>query len=198
MFVPQLIGRSPRLITGLVAVGLAFSLLAGCTEPPDGIEAAGDSPASGAMPDTVAVPVDGEAVEGDLQWTPPPPRHKAWLAEHDYEKLHTQYSEDETKELWAERLRVLRGLVGVEHIPESRHAVVHRLSREALGRDELLHIDIGDQFDADRFQTRLEKELGMQNATRNEVQARLDALNRTLDDYEERQVVGHAYYAQAE
>jgi hypothetical protein len=148
------------------------------------------------MPDTVAVVVDGEAVEGNLRWEPPTSTQKAWLAEHDYDRLTTRYSEAETEALWAERLRVLRGLVGNEHIPEVRQSVVRELSLEAMGRDELLGIDISDGFDAERFQERLEDTLHLRGATREEVQAELDALDTKLEDYRQWQIAGHAYYAQ--
>jgi hypothetical protein len=185
-----------RPLLRLIAIALALSLLAGCTDAPDGIEAVSNAAALGTLPDTVAVLVDGEAVEGDLRWTPPTSKQKAWLAEHDYDRLTTRYSKADTEALWAERLRVLRGLIGKEHIPEIRHAVVHELSVEAVGRDELLGIDISDGFDADRFQERLEDVLHLQDATREEVQAQLDALDTKLDEYERWQAVGRAYYAQ--
>jgi hypothetical protein len=165
-------------------------------DAPAGIEAVSDSTMSGDMPDTVAVRVNGETVEGDLRWKSPTSAQKAWLADHDYERLTTRYSEAETEALWAERLRTLRGLTGKEHIPEIRHAVVHELSVEAIGRDELLGIDISDGFDPERFQERLEDVVHLQGATREAVQAELDALDTKLDEYERWQAVGHAYYAQ--
>lgn len=180
----------------LIAIALALPLLAGCTDAPDGIDAVGNSAALGALPDTVSVLVDGEAAEGDLRWTSPTSAQKAWLAEHGYDRLHAQYSEAETEALWEERLRTLRGLIGKEHIPEIRHAVVHELSVEAVGRHELLGLDISDGFDPERFQERLEDVSHLQGATREEVQAELDALDTELDDYRRWEAVGHAYYAQ--
>ena len=47
----------------------------------------------------------------------------------------------------------------------------------------------------DRFQERLERKLGLEDPTREEVQAKIDTFTAALDDYEEQRVFGHVYYA---
>lgn len=182
----------------LAALMFASPLLVACTEAPEGIHTADDSTVHWTTPDTVAVLVPGEPTPKDVRWRSPDSAQKAWLAEHGFDRIDTRYSEAKTKELWLNRLRTLRGLIGQEHIPEARQSVVRELAIEAVGSDEYLGLDISDGFDTDRFQKRLGEKLGLRGATREEVQAKIDTFEASLEDYKEERVFGRAYYAQNE
>lgn len=177
--------------------------LVGCAETPEGLQTTEGSEVVWSAPDTVAVPVSGEPVPGeptaqDADWSSPDSVQKAWLAEHGFDSVNATYSEARTKEVWLERLRTLRGLIGREHIPEVREAVVRELAIEAVGSDKHLGLELSEDFDADRFQERLEQRLGLEGATREEVQAKIDTFEAALEDYRERRVFGHVYYARGE
>jgi hypothetical protein len=177
---------------------LAPILLVGCAEAPQGIQTTGGSKVLWSAPDTVAVPVSGEPAAGEARWESPDPVQEAWLDEHGFDSIETRYSEARTKALWLKRLRTLRGLIGREHIPEAREAVVRELAIETVGSDEHLGLELSEDFEADRFQERLGRRLGLEGATREEVQSTIDSFESALEDYRERRVSGHVYYAQSE
>lgn len=186
---------STRYPLPLVALIAASGLLFGCADAPDGIKTAGGSAVHWSVPDTVAVLASGTPSAREVHWYSLTPDQKSWLAEHGFERVHAQPSDAKTEELWLERLRTLRGLVGHEHIPEAREAVVRELAIEAVGSDTYLGLDLSENFDVDRFQERLEQKLGLEDPTREEVQAKIDTFEAALDDYEEQRVFGHVYYA---
>jgi hypothetical protein len=178
-------------------------LFVGCVEAPEGIKTTDGSKMVWSAPDTVAVPVSGEPAAGeataqDADWRSPDSDQEAWLDEHGFDSIETRYSEARTKALWLKRLRTLRGLIGREHIPEAREAVVRELAIETVGSDEHLGLELSEDFEADRFQERLGRRLGLEGATREEVQSTIDSFESALEDYRERRVSGHVYYAQSE
>ncbi|MEF8794979.1 MAG: hypothetical protein V5A22_01630 [Salinivenus sp.] len=187
-----------RVPLRLVVLLIAPALLFGCSEAPEDIQTAGGSTVQWAPPDTVAVLVPGEPAGGNARWESPDSAQAAWLAEHGFERVGTRLSDAKTQELWLERLRTLRGLIDHEHIPEAREAVVRELAIEAVGSDEHLGLELSENFDADRFQERLEQRLGLKGATREEVQAKIDTFEAALEDYRERRVFGHVYYARSD
>ena len=172
--------------------------LVGCAETPEGLQTTEGSEVVWSAPDTVAVPVSGEPAARGARWSSPDSAQEAWLAEHGFDSVGARYSEARTKELWLKRLRTLRGLIGREHIPEVREAVVRELAIEAVGSDEHLGLELSEDFDADRFQERLEQRLGLKGATREEVQSKINTFEAALEDYRERRVFGHVYYARGE
>jgi len=195
--VPALLAPLDRAALGLCLLA-ASALLFGCSEAPEGIQTAGGSTVQWTPPDTVAVLVPGETTGGTARWESPDSAQAAWLAEHGFDRIGTRLSHAKTQELWIERLRTLRGLIGREHIPEAREAVVRELAIEAVGSDEHLGLELSEDFDADRFQERLEQRLGLEGATREKVQARIDTFEAALEDYRERRVFGHVYYARSD
>jgi hypothetical protein len=182
----------------LVLFIFAPLLFVGCVEAPEDIKTTDGSKMVWSAPDTVAVPVSGEPAAGEARWESPDSAQEAWLDEHGFDSIETRYSKARTKALWLKRLRTLRGLIGREHIPEVREAVVRELAIEAVGSDEHLGLELSEDFEADRFQERLERRLGLEGATREEVQSTIDSFESALEDYRERRVSGHVYYAQSE
>jgi len=182
----------------LAALIVASGLLFGCADAPDGIKATGGSAVHWSIPDTVAVLASGTPSAREVRWRSLQPTQRQWLAEHGFKRIGAQPSDAKTKQLWLERLRTLRGLVGHEYIPEAREAVVRELAIEAVGNDTHLGLDVSEDFDVDRFQERLERKLGLEDPTREEVQSKIDAFEAALDEYEEQRVFGHVYYARRE
>jgi len=189
---------STRYPLHLAAVVVASVLLLGCADAPDGIKTASGSTVQWSIPDTVAVLVSGTPSAREVRWHSLTPEQKSWLAEHGFERVHARPSDATTKELWLERLRTLRGLIGREHIPEAREAVERELAIKAVGSDTHLGLDLPEDFDVDRFQERLAQKLDLQDPTREEVQATIDTFEAALDEYEEQRVFGHVYYARRE
>jgi hypothetical protein len=108
-------------------------LLVGCAEAPQGIQTADGSKVLWSPPDTVALPVSGEPASGE-----PTAQDADWRSPDSVQEART-------KELWLERLRTLRGLIGREHIPEVREAVVRELAIGAAGsqRGSVFHDGVG-------------------------------------------------------
>jgi hypothetical protein len=189
---------SIRFPLHLAAVVVASVLLFSCADAPDGIKTASGSTVQWSIPDTVAVLVSGTPSAREVHWYSLTPDQKSWLAEHGFERIDARPSDAKTKQLWLERLRTLRGLIGREHIPEAREAVVRELAIEAVGSNTHLGLDISDGFDVDRFQERLEQKLELEDPTREEVKATIDTFEAALDEYEEQRVFGHVSYARRE